>query len=132
MLYRAETKTPPERLAGMNMPAHRPHSTPSHGIAISRDQNEVWVADSTFGYVYVFSVKSMPPNQIASIPLYQTQSEQPHPGWISFSIDGRYAYPDGGAVVDTATKTVAAWIPTSEKLLEIDFIDGAPVRAGHR
>jgi DNA-binding beta-propeller fold protein YncE len=132
VLFRAETQTPAERLAAMNMPAHRPHSTPSHGIALSRDQNEVWVADSTFGYVYVFSVKSLPPKQIASIPLYQKQSEQPHPGWISFSIDGRYAYPDGGAVIDSKTKKIVARIPTSEKLLEVDFQNGKAIAAGHR
>jgi DNA-binding beta-propeller fold protein YncE len=132
MLYRAETRTPAERLAEMNMPAHRPHSTPSHGIALSRDQSEVWVADSTFGYVYVFNVKSLPPKQVASIPLYQKPADQPHPGWISFSIDGRYAYPDGGAVIDAKTKKIVARIPTSEKLIEIDFEDGKPIAAGHR
>ena len=50
----------------------------------------------------------------------------------SFSLDGKYAYPDGGAVIDTATKKVAARIPTSEKLIEIDFRDAKPVKAGHR
>ena len=51
---------------------------------------------------------------------------------MTFGIDGRYAYPDGGAVIDTATKKVAAWIPTSEKLIEIDFQNGKAIRAGHR
>ncbi len=133
MLYRVETKTPPERLAQIpNPPAHRPHSTPSHGINISNDQKEIWVADTTYGYVYVFNVESLPPRQIASIPLYQSPAERPHPGWISFGIDGRYAYPDGGAVIDTKTKKIVARIPTSEKLIEIDFQNGRPVAAGHR
>ena len=57
---------------------------------------------------------------------------QPHSGWISFGIDGRYVYPDGGAVIDSQTKQVVARIPTSEKLIEIDFRDGKPVKAGHR
>jgi len=35
-------------------------------------------------------------------------------------------------VIDTSTKKVVAWIPTSEKLVEIDFKDGKPIRAGHR
>jgi len=51
---------------------------------------------------------------------------------MSFSLDGKYAYPDGGAVIDTATKKIVARIPTSEKLLEIDFQKGKPIRAGHR
>jgi len=133
MLYRVETKTPPERLAQIpNPPAHRPHSTPSHGINITNDQKEIWVADSTYGYVYVFDVVSLPPKQIASIPLFLNPEEQPHPGWISFSIDGRYAYPDGGAVIDVQSKKVVARIPTSEKLIEIDFRDGKAIAAGHR
>jgi DNA-binding beta-propeller fold protein YncE len=133
MLYRVETKTPPERLAQIpNPPAHRPHSTPSHGINISHDQKEIWVADTTYGYVYVFNVESLPPKQIASIPLYQSPAERPHPGWISFGIDGRYAYPDGGAVIDAKTKKIVARIPTSEKLIEIDFRNGRPIAAGHR
>jgi len=35
-------------------------------------------------------------------------------------------------VIDTKTKKVAARIPTSEKLIEIDFQNGKPVKAGHR
>ena len=131
-LYTVETTTPPERLRQVNMPAHRPHSTPSHGINIRPDQKEVWIADSTFGYIYVFALGSDRPKQIASIPLFKDPKDQPHPGWISFSIDGKYAYPDGGAVIDTATKEIAARIPTSEKLLEVDFSGSKPIEAGRR
>jgi hypothetical protein len=35
-------------------------------------------------------------------------------------------------VIDAVTKQIAARIPTSEKLIEIDFENGRPVRAGHR
>ena len=35
-------------------------------------------------------------------------------------------------MIDTSTKKVVARIPTSEKLVEIDFKDGKPVKAGHR
>jgi hypothetical protein len=69
---------------------------------------------------------------VADVPLFRNPSEQPHPGWLSFGIDGKYAYPDGGAVIDTSTKKVVAWIPTSEKLVEVDFKDGKPIKAGHR
>lgn len=133
VLYRVEAETPASRLADMpNPPAHRPHSTPSHGINIRPDQKEIWVADTTYGYVYVYNVTASRPKQIASVPVYAKPDERPHPGWISFSIDGRYAYPDGGAVIDTSTKKVVSHIPTSEKLLEVDFEDGRPSRAGRR
>jgi hypothetical protein len=38
------------------------------------------------------------------------------------------AYPDGGVVIDTQTKKVVAKIRISEKLIEIDFRNGKPVR----
>jgi DNA-binding beta-propeller fold protein YncE len=133
MLYRVETKTPEARVAQIpNPPARKPHSTPSHGINIRPDQKEAWVVDGVYGYVYVYDITSLPPKHIADVPLFQDSSEHPHPGWLSFSIDGKYAYPDGGAVIDTDTKKIAARIPTSEKLIEIDFRDGKPVKAGHR
>lgn len=134
VLYRVEAQTPASRLAEMpNPPAHRPHSTPSHGINIRPDQKEVWVADTTYGYIYVYDITgSGRPKQIASVPVYAKPEDRPHPGWISFSIDGTYAYPDGGAVIDTRTKKVVSHIPTSEKLLEVDFKDGKPFQAGRR
>jgi DNA-binding beta-propeller fold protein YncE len=133
MLYSVEAHTPPERLAQMpNPPARKPHSTMSHGINIRPDQKEIWMVDGIFGYVYVYDVTSMPPKHVADVPLFKDPKEQPRPGWISFSIDGKYAYPDGGAVIDSRTKQVVARIPTSEKLIEIDFRDGKPIKAGHR
>lgn len=133
MLYRVEAKTPAQRLAQLpNPPEHKPHSTMSHGVNIRPDQKEVWVVDGVYGYVYVYDITTMPPQHVADIPLFADPAQTPKPGWISFGIDGRYAYPDGGAVIDTRTKEVVARIPTSEKLIEIDFRDGKPIKAGHR
>lgn len=132
-LYRVEAKTPASRLAQIpNPPARKPHSTPSHGINIRPDQKEVWVVDGVYGYVYAYDVTSMPPKHVADIALFDDPAKQPHPGWVSFSLDGKYAYPDGGAVVDAYTHQIVARIPTSEKLIEIDFRNGKPVKAGHR
>ncbi|MBK5294049.1 MAG: hypothetical protein JJE04_20530 [Acidobacteriia bacterium] len=133
MIHRVEAKTPAARLAQVpNPPKRKPHSTPSHGVNLRPDQKEVWVVDGVYGYVYAYNVEKLPPRFVAAVPIFEDPSDQPHPGWVSFSIDGKYAYPDGGAVVDTATKKVVARIPTSEKLLEIDFQNGKVVNAGHR
>ena len=78
------------------------------------------------------TLRKRTPQQIAAIPLFASATERPHPGWVSFSIDGRFAYPDGGAVIDTKTKTVVARIPTTEKLIEIDFDGTRAVAAGRR
>jgi len=73
----------------------------------------------------------MPPKQVASIKL------RDQPGWITFSIDGRHAYPSTGDVIDTHSKRVVATLEDeagrpvqSEKLLELVFANGRPVRAG--
>jgi DNA-binding beta-propeller fold protein YncE len=133
MLHRVEAKTPQSRLEQIpNPPARKPHSTLSHGVNIRPDQKEVWVVDGVYGYVYAYDVTVMPPKHVASVALFQEPKERPQPGWISFSLDGKYAYPDGGAVIDTQTKKVVARIPTSEKLIEIDFRDGKPVKASTR
>ncbi len=133
MIKRVEAKVPAERLAEIpTPPRQKPHSTWSHGLNLRPDQKEVWMVDGVYGYVYVFDVTRDDPRQVASIPIFADAKERPHPGWLSFSIDGAYAYPDGGVVIDTRTKRVVARIPTSEKLVEVDFENGKPVRAGHR
>jgi len=59
------------------------------------------------------------------------------PGWITFSIDGRYAYPSTGDVIDTQSKSIVATLEDetgrhvqSEKVLEVVFAKGQPVRVG--
>ena len=50
----------------------------------------------------------MPPKQTTSIKLRE------QPGWVTFSLDGKYAYPSTGEVIDTATKKIVAAL-TDEK-----------------
>ncbi len=133
VLHRTEWKTPESRIAQLpNAPARKPHSTMSHGINLRPDQKEIWFVDGVYGYVYAFDVSSLPPKHVADMPIFANPSDAPKPGWVSFSLDGKYAYPDGGVVYDAYTKKVAARIPTSEKMIEIQFRDGKPVKAGHR
>jgi DNA-binding beta-propeller fold protein YncE len=102
------------------------HLTTSHGVNIRPDQKEIWVSNDAGPYVHVFDCTVSPHKQIADIPLNHRN------GWISFSIDGRYAYPSSGDVIDTETKQVVAQLVESEKLLEIQFENGQPVRVGAR
>lgn len=106
------------------------HGIPSHGIAMTADETEIWVADNANYYVHVFDATVMPPVQKASVKL------RGEPGWINFGIDGRLAYPSTGDVIDVATKRIVATLTDetgadvySEKIVEIDFADGRPVRA---
>jgi DNA-binding beta-propeller fold protein YncE len=107
------------------------HGCPSHGIGLTPDEKELWLSDGANNRMHVFDATAMPPRQVASIALRE------QPGWVTFSLDGRWAYPSTGEVIDTRTRKIVAALQDevgrpvhSEKLLEIDFSGGKPVRAG--
>src|SRR5205823_2049250 len=79
-----------------------PHGVPSHGIGMSPDEKEIWVADGVNVYIHIFDATVMPPRQIKSIKTRDV------PAWITFGIDGRFVYPSSGDVIDAATKEVVA------------------------
>ncbi len=106
------------------------HGTPSHGIAMTADETEIWVSDNTNHMMRIFDASVMPPSLKTSIAL------RDEPGWISFSLDGMTAYPSTGDVIDMRTRKIVATLQDehgvnveSEKMLEIDFANGKPVRA---
>ena len=107
------------------------HGCPSHGIALTPDETELWLADAANSSVHVFDVRSMPPKQVTTVRL------RDQPGWVTFSIDGKYAYPSTGDVVDTKSRAIVAELTDeahravqSEKLLEIVFGGDRPTSAG--
>jgi len=107
------------------------HGCPSHGVGLTPDEKQVWVTDAHNSRLHVFDNTVMPPRLLASIAL------RDQPGWITFSIDGRYAYPSTGDVIDTATRQIITDLQDeagrpvqSEKLLEIDFTGPKVARTG--
>jgi DNA-binding beta-propeller fold protein YncE len=107
------------------------HGCPSHGIALTPDEKEVWLADAFNQSIHVFSLTAADIRQTGTIRL----SDQP--GWITFSIDGRYAMPSTGEIIDAKTKKIIATLEDetgthvqSEKMVEIQFAGQKPVRAG--
>ena len=107
------------------------HGCPSHGIGLTPDEKEIWVCDAANSRLHVFDATATPPKQVASVEL------RDQPGWVTFSLDGRYAYPSTGDVIDAKTKKMLTGLQDekgrevhSEKMVEIDFKAGAPVRTG--
>lgn len=107
------------------------HGCPSHGIALSPDEKELWLSDGHNGQLHVFDLTGGMIRQRQSMPV------RDQPGWITFSIDGRLVYPSTGEVFDAASKKIIATLKDedgnpvhSEKLLEIQFENGRPVRTG--
>jgi hypothetical protein len=109
------------------------HGCPSHGIGLTPDGKELWLTDATNKRLHLFDNTARPPKQGANILL------RDEPGWITFSIDGRYAYPSTGDVIEVKTRKIVTDLADehgkavqSEKMLEIDFNGAIPVRAGNQ
>jgi hypothetical protein len=107
------------------------HGCPSHGIGLTPDEKELWLTNSFNTRVHIFDATVMPPAQVTSIVV------RDEPGWVTFSIDGQYAYPSTGDVIDTRTRKIVTLLKDekgrdvqSEKMVEIDFKGTEPVRAG--
>jgi DNA-binding beta-propeller fold protein YncE len=124
MLHRVE-------VAGFKPGPTKRHGCPSHGVGLTPDEREVWLCDAANSRLHVFDATALPPRQIASVKLRE------QPGWVTFSLDGRFAYPSTGDVVDVGTKKIVVSLRDekgrevhSEKILEIDFQGDIPSRAG--
>jgi DNA-binding beta-propeller fold protein YncE len=107
------------------------HGCPSHGIALTPDEKELWVADGPNNYIHVFDATVMPPKQVTDIKVRDL------PGWITFSMDGRTVYSSSGEIIDAQTKKIVATLKDemghdfqSEKMLEIVMDGGKVIRAG--
>jgi len=107
------------------------HGCPSHGIGLTPDEKELWLCDGHNQAVHVFDHTVMPPKQVATLKV------RDQPGWVTFSIDGRHAYPSTGEVFDVKTRKLIASLKDetgrdvgSEKLLEIVFDGKKPSRNG--
>lgn len=115
---------------GWNPGPVRRHGNPSHGIGLTPDEKELWVADGHNMRMHIFQSQK-PYQQLTTIPL------QDMPGWITFSLDGKYAYPSSGEVIDVKTRKILFTLQdeqnnyvASEKMLEVQLQGNKAVRAG--
>ncbi len=115
---------------GWNMGPVRRHGNPSHGIGLTPDEKELWLCDGFNMRMHVFSAVA-PYQQLTTIPV------QDMPGWVTFSLDGKYAYPSSGEVIDVKTRKILLTLQdeshnsvASEKMVEIQFDGKKLVKAG--
>lgn len=120
-------------VTGFEQGAVKRHGCPSHGIALSPDEKQLWLADGHNCRLHIFDLTGDKPKQVESIAV------RDQPGWITFGIDGRLVYSSTGDVIDARTRKIVATLQDesgaqvqSEKLLEIDFKDGRPSAAGNQ
>lgn len=117
---------------GMKKGKPKRHGCPSHGIALTPDETEVWVTDAVNRALHVYDATVMPPTKKGeSIAL------RDEPGWITFGVDGQYAYPSTGEVIDARTRKTVTYLKDeegrdvqSEKMIEITGGDRDVVATG--
>ncbi len=124
MLHRVE-------VTGFEKGPVKRHGCPSHGVGLTPDEKELWLSDGHNERVHIFDATVMPPKQVASIKL------RDQPGWVTFSMDGKYAYPSTGEVIDTKTRQIVVALTDeqqrvvqSEKVVEVVMENGRVVRTG--
>jgi YVTN family beta-propeller protein len=109
------------------------HGCPAHGIALTPDEKELWLADCANETIHVFDATVMPPKQMKSLKARDCV------GWVSFSMDGKTVYSSTGEIFDTASKKIIATLTDekgnavqSEKLLDVTVVNGKVTKAGNQ
>jgi DNA-binding beta-propeller fold protein YncE len=109
-----------------------PHGCPSHGIALTPDEKEIWVSDGMFNKIHIFS-NTDDPKEIDTIDLTGG------PFWMTFGLDAKLAYVSSGDIIDIATHKIVGQMKdeygrliTSEKLLDMTFDNGHAQRVSNQ
>ena len=104
------------------------HGCPSHGIALTPDESELWVVDNINYGVLVYDNTDEWPVYRSSFPTTASAD------WITMGLDGKYAYLSSSDIVDVKTKKIVGQLKDeygrpmhSEKFLELAFRD-APAK----
>ncbi len=108
-------------LAGDGNIAHR-----THGAGLTPDEKELWISDQDGKRLYVFDATTMPPKEKGYVDL----TIEGH-GWVTFSLDGRFAWCHTPDIIDASTKKIVATLKDekgetfcSSKFFEVQFHDG--------
>ena len=109
------------------------HGCPAHGIALTQDEKELWLGDCYNSAIHIYDNTVMPPKQKTDLQMRDCV------GWISMSLDGRFAYSSTGEVIDVATKKIIATLTDevgrqvqSEKMLDVVVSNGKVVAVGNQ
>ncbi len=105
------------------------HGCPSHGIALTPDESEIWVVDNINYGVLVYDNTGEWPVLKTTFPTTASAD------WITMGLDGQYALLSSADVVDVKTKKIVAQMKDeygkpmhSEKFLELSFSNGKLLR----
>jgi hypothetical protein len=118
-------------------PAEHPAGEPNllHGIGWTPDEREVWQSSSADDpHIYVWNMRD-PMAPVLAERLSMKSRHGAH--WVTFDIEGNYAYiapnkssDDATELFDAHTHKSVGLIGSSEDMIEIDFADGKVSRVG--
>ncbi len=110
----------------------QPISHRTHGAGLTPDETELWISDQDGKKLFVFDATQMPPKAKGHVDL----SAGGH-GWVTFSLDGRYAWCHTPDVIDARTKKIVATLKdengqpiSGSKFIEVHFRGGKVVNMG--
>ena len=105
----------------------------THGAGMTPDEKEVWISDQAGRKLFIFDITSSPPKPKGHVKL----SMGGH-GWVTFSLDGKYAYCHTPDIFDVATKKKIASLTradgkpfASSKFIEVQMRGGKVERIGN-
>ncbi len=108
-----------------------PHRT--HGAALTPDESELWISDQEGQKLFIYDATKMPP-----APRGHVELSQGGHGWVTFSLDGRYAWSHTPDIFDAKSKKLVATFKdergtpvSSSKYIEVHFRDGKVVDMGN-
>jgi outer membrane protein assembly factor BamB len=120
-------KVPHRVLAGAEPIPHR-----THGAALTPDEKELWISDQEGKKLFCFDATQMPPKETGHVDLTQGGH-----GWVTFSLDGRYAWCHTPDVIDARTRKIVATLKDENgkpvcgsKFIEIHFRNGKVMNMG--
>jgi DNA-binding beta-propeller fold protein YncE len=115
-------------IAGSEPIRHR-----THGAGLTPDETELWISDQEGKKLFIFDATKMPPQPKGHVEL----SIGGH-GWITFSLDGKYAYSHTPDIFDAKTKKLVGTFKdehgtpvASSKFIEVHFRNGKVVQMGN-
>ena len=104
----------------------------THGAGLTPDEKELWLSDQGGNRLYIFDATQMPPVETGHVDL----TTGGH-GWITFSLDGRYAWCHTPDIIDTKTRRIVGTFKDeqgksvcSSKFFEAVFQDGKVTAVG--
>jgi hypothetical protein len=105
----------------------------THGAGLTPDESELWISDQQGRRLFIFDATKMPPTPKGHVEL----SQGGH-GWVTFSLDGRFAYSHAPEIYETKTKKLVGTFKdengkpiSGSKYIEVHFRDGKVVEVAN-